>query len=220
MRRLRGDLEAVPLVQKSTLYEAGARLKHLYFPTSGIVSLLHGTADGASAEIAIVGNEGVVGISLVMGDEPTPSSAVVQSCGAALRVGAEVLDAELRRGGRLQQLLLGYTHSLIAQMSQTAVCHRHHSVEQRLCRWLLMSVDRLSSGEVAVTQELIAQMLGVRREGITEAMSRLQEGGVLRHSRGRIVLTSRARMQARACECYAFARREHERLLHSIYRER
>ncbi len=219
MRRLKDHLEAVPLLQKATLYEAGSRLKYLYFPTSGIVSLLHGMTDGASAEIAIVGTEGVAGISFLMGGETTPSSAVVQSAGQALRIKAEVIESEFRRGGRLQQLLLGYTHSLIAQMSQTAVCNRHHTVEQRLCRWLLMSLDRLGSNEIAVTQELIASMLGVRREGITEAAARLQELGAISHSRGRIAVLSRPKMEASSCECYAFVRSENERLL-AGYRSR
>jgi CRP-like cAMP-binding protein len=217
MRTLREHLEPVPLVQRSTLYEAGSRLTHLYFPTEGLVSLLHGMADGASAEVAIVGTEGVVGISLVMGRETTPSSAIVQSPGQALRVGADVLEREIRRGGRLQQLLLGYTHCLIAQMSQAAVCNRHHSVEQRLCRWLLMSLDRLPADEIAVTQELIASMLGVRREGVTEAASRLEEAGIIQRSRGRIALLDRPGMVVRSCECYAFVRRENERLLTQVY---
>jgi CRP-like cAMP-binding protein len=218
MRRLRDHLEAVPLLQKSTLYEAGSRLKHVYFPTDGIVSLLHGMADGASAEIAIVGTEGVVGISLLMGSATTPSSAVVQSAGQALRVRADILEREFRRGGRLQEMLLGYTHSLIAQMSQTAVCNRHHSIDQRLCRWLLMSLDRLSANEMTATQELIASILGVRRQGITEAVRRLEDAGLIRPSRGRIAMLNRPKMEARACECFGFMKRENERLLGTVYR--
>jgi CRP-like cAMP-binding protein len=218
MRRLRDHLEVVPLEQRSMLYEAGSRLKHLYFPTDGIVSLLHGMADGASAEIAIVGTEGVVGISLLMGSETTPSSAMVQSAGHALRVSADILEREFSRGGRLQQLLLAYTHSLIAQMSQTAVCNRHHSVEQRLCRWLLMSLDRLAADEMAATQELIASILGVRRQGITEAAHRLEEADLIRPSRGRIRVLNRPKLEARACECYAFVRKENDRLLSTVYR--
>jgi CRP-like cAMP-binding protein len=212
MRRLREHLEPVPLVQKATLYEAGSRLKHLYFPTSGVVSLMHGMA-GASAEIAIVGTEGVAGISLLMGGEATPSSAVVQSSGQALRIKADVIESDFRRGGRLQQLLLGYTNSLIAQMSQTAVCNRHHTVEQRLCRWLLMSLDRLGSNEIAVTQELIGSMLGVRREGVTEAAARLQDAGAIRHTRGRIAVLSRPKAEASSCACYRFVRSDYDRLL-------
>lgn len=212
MRRLRDHLEPVPLVQKATLYEAGSRLRHLFFPTRGIVSLMHGMA-GASAEIAIVGTEGVAGISLLMGREATPSSAVVQSPGQALRIEAAIIESDFRRGGRLQQLLLGYTHSLIAQMSQTAVCNRHHTVEQRLCRWLLMSLDRLGSNDIAATQELIGSLLGVRREGVTDAVARLQDAGAIRHTRGRIAVLNRPKTEAYSCSCYRFVRNEYDRLL-------
>lgn len=218
MRRLRDHLEPVTLAPKARLYEAGSRLKHLFFPTRGLVSLMHGMADGASVEIAIVGTEGVAGISFLMGGEITPSSAVVLSAGQALRVKAEVIDKEFRRGGRLQQLFLGYTQSLIAHMSQTAVCHRHHSVEQRLSRWLLMSLDRIGAPEIPVTQEMIATMLGVRREAVTEAASRLHAVGAIRHSRGRIALLSRTKLEAGSCECYVFVKRENDRLLGRVYK--
>jgi CRP-like cAMP-binding protein len=197
----------------SVLYESGSRLDHVYFPANSIVSLLYVMADGASAEIAVVGNDGVVGVSLFMGGETTPSRAVVQSAGVAYRLPGSVLKEEFRRGGATQQLLLRYTQALLTQMAQTAVCNRHHSVDQQLCRWLLLSLDRLSSNELAMTQELIANMLGVRREGVTEAAGKLQAAGVIRYSRGRITVLDRPALEAQACECYAVVKQESDRLL-------
>ena len=212
--RLQGNLELVPLSLGTSIYEADAHIRYLYFPTEGIISLLQVMANGSSGEIAVVGNEGVVGISLFMGGETTPSRAVVQSAARAHRLPAERLMIEFRRGGTLQHLLLRYTQALITQMSQTAVCNRHHSVEQQLCRWLLMSVDRLHpSEELVMTQELIANMLGVRREGVTEAAGKLQEAGLIRYARGHIAVLDRPRLEARVCECYATVRKEYERLL-------
>ena len=184
-----------------------------YFPTTSIVSLLYVMEDGASAEIAVVGNEGVVGIALFMGGESTPSRAVVQSAGYAYRLKADVLKAEFDRGGALQHLLLRYTQALITQMAQTAVCNRHHTVEQQLCRWLLLSLDRLPSNELTMTQELIANMLGVRREGVTEAAGKLQAAGLIDYSRGKIIVLDRPKLEARVCECYAVVKRESDRLL-------
>jgi CRP-like cAMP-binding protein len=211
--RLSPHLEPVDLPLGAALYEAGGRLRQLYFPSSGIVSLLQVMADGASAEIAVVGNEGVVGIAMFMGGETTPSRAVVQSAARAYAINADVLKEEFGRGGTLQYLLLRYTQALITQMSQTAVCNRHHTVEQQLCRWLLMSIDRLGRNEdLVMTQELIANMLGVRREGVTLAASRLQEDGLIRYARGRIEVISRAKLEKRVCECYAAVKNEYERL--------
>ena len=211
--RLRQHLEPVYLPLGAALYEAGSRVRQLYFPTYGIVSLLQVMADGASAEIAIVGNEGVVGIAMFMGGETTPSRAVVQSTAQAYAMTADVLKEEFGRGGMLQFLLLRYTQALITQMSQTAVCNRHHTVEQQLCRWLLMSIDRLGKGqELVMTQELIANMLGVRREGVTAAASKLQEAGLIRYARGRIEVIDRPKLENRVCECYAVVKHEYERL--------
>jgi CRP-like cAMP-binding protein len=211
--RLRPHLEVVDLPLGAALYEAGSRVRQLYFPVSGIVSLLQVMADGASAEIAVVGNEGVIGIAMFMGGETTPSRAVVQSAARAYAMNADVLKDEFARGGMLQYLLLRYTQALIMQMSQTAVCNRHHSVEQQLCRWLLMSIDRLEKNEdLVMTQELIANMLGVRREGVTLAASKLQEDGLIRYARGRIEVISRAKLEKRVCECYAVVKKEYERL--------
>jgi CRP-like cAMP-binding protein len=184
----------------------------MYFPQTAIVSLLYVLEDGASAEIAIVGNEGVVGISLFMGGETTPSRAVVQSAGEGYRLKASILKAEFERGGALQLLLLRYTQALITQMTQTAVCNRHHSVEQQLCRWLLLSLDRLPSNELVMTQELISNMLGVRREGVTEAAGKLQQAGVIEYSRGKITVLDRPKLETIVCECYEVVRRESARL--------
>jgi CRP-like cAMP-binding protein len=212
--RLRGDLETVSLPLGNSIYEAGAHMHYLYFPTEGIISLLQVMENGSSGEIAVVGNEGVVGISLFMGGETTPSRAVVQSAARAQRLPAAKLQMEFKRGGTLQQLLLRYTQALITQLSQTAVCNRHHSVEQQLCRWLLMSVDRLRDGEdLVMTQELIANMLGVRREGVTEAAGKLQDAGLIRYARGHITVLDRPRLEARVCECYATVKKEYARLL-------
>jgi len=186
---------------------------HVFFPTDGIVSLLYVMENGASAEIAVAGNEGLVGVSLFMGGGSTPSRAIVQSAGHAYRLGGEILKREFERGGTLQHLLLRYTQALITQMAQTAVCNRHHTVEQQLCRWLLLSLDRLASNEVHMTQELIANMLGVRREGVTEAAGRLQEAGLIRYQRGQISVLDRPRLEQRVCECYAVVKRECDRLL-------
>ena len=195
------------------LYEPGARLRYVYFPTTSIVSLLYVMENGASAEIAIVGNEGILGISLFMGGDYTPSRAVVQSAGYAFRLNAELLKTEFARFGPTMFLLLRYTQALITQMSQTAVCNRHHSVDQQLCRWLLLSLDRLSSSELSMTQDLIANMLGVRREGVTEAAGKLQDAGLIRYRRGKITVLDRPAMEARSCECYQVVKTEFDRLL-------
>jgi CRP-like cAMP-binding protein len=210
--RLLPKLEPSSLTLGSALYESGSSQGYVYFPTDSIVSLLYVMEDGASAEIAVVGNEGVVGLALFMGGETTPSRAVVQSAGDAYRLGAGVLKSEFSRGGELQHLLLRYTQALITQMAQTAVCNRHHSVEQQLCRWLLLSLDRLPANELTMTQELIANMLGVRREGVTEAAGKLQDAGLIRYSRGKITVLDRPKLEARACECYAVVKREYDRL--------
>lgn len=195
------------------LYESGNRLRHVYFPTTSIVSLLYVMEDGASAEIAVVGNEGILGIALFMGGETTPSRAIVQSAGHGYRLQAEFLKDEFNRAGPMLHLLLRYTQALITQMAQTAVCNRHHSVDQQLCRWLLMSLDRLPSNELTMTQELIANMLGVRREGVTEAAGKLQSAGLIHYRRGHITVIDRAGLEARACECYAVVKKEFDRLL-------
>ncbi len=201
----------MPLGQ--VLYEPGTIMRHVYFPTTSIVSLLYVMEDGSSAEIAIVGNEGIVGISLFMGGETTSSRAVVQSAGHAYRVPDTQLKGEFFRAGPFQRLLLRYTQALITQMGQTAVCNRHHSVDQQLCRWLLMSLDRLPSNELRMTQELIANMLGVRREGVTESAGKLQKLGLIQYNRGHIVVIDRPALEAHACECYAVVKREFARLL-------
>jgi CRP-like cAMP-binding protein len=213
LQRLLPHLEPVPLPLGAAVYESGDRLAHVYFPTDGIVSLLYVMENGASAEIAVTGREGVVGISLFMGGESTPSRAIVQSAGHAYRMGAQVLKREFERGGELQHLLLRYTQALITQMSQTAVCNRHHTIDQQLCRWLLMSLDRLPSNELHMTQELMANMLGVRREGVTEAAGRLQDAGLILYHRGRITVLDRMQLEQRVCECYAVVKREVDRLL-------
>jgi len=195
------------------LYESGDKMQHVYFPTTSIVSLLYVMENGASAEIAIVGNEGVVGVSLFMGGETTPSRALVQSAGQAFRVPSKVLKEEFRGGGALQHVLLRYTQALITQMSQTAVCNRHHSVKQQFCRWLLMSLDRLATNELTMTQKLIANMLGVRREGVTEAAGKLQKLGLIDYQRGRITVLDRAGVEKQACECYEVVKNEFKRLL-------
>ncbi len=211
--RLESHLELVPMRLGEVLYEPGMALRHVYFPTTSIVSLLYVMEDGASAEIAILGNEGILGISLFMGGETTPSRAVVQSAGHGYRLRAQLLKDEFGRFGPMMHLLLRYTQALITQMSQTAVCNRHHSIDQQLCRWLLLSLDRLSSNELAMTQELIANMLGVRREGVTEAAGKLQDAGLIRYQRGKITVIDRPGLEARCCECYEVVKREFERLL-------
>jgi CRP-like cAMP-binding protein len=213
LQRLDPSLELVPLPLGEVLYESGDQLQHVYFPTGSIVSLLYVMADGASAEIAVVGNEGIIGIALFMGGETMPNRAVVQSAGYAYRLQGQLLKEEFNRAGELQHLLLRYTQALLTQMSQTAVCNRHHSVDQQLCRWLLLSLDRLSSNELSMTQELIANMLGVRREGVTEAAGKLQKVGLIHYSRGRITVIDRPGLEARACECYQVVKTEFDRLL-------
>jgi len=188
-------------------------LSHVYFPTTAIVSLLYVMENGASAEIAVVGNEGIVGISLFMGGESTPSRAVVQSAGQGLRLKAQVMKDEFNQAGPVLHLLLRYTQALITQMAQTAVCNRHHSLDQQLCRWLLLSLDRLQGVELVMTQELIANMLGVRREGVTEAALKLQQAGLIRYARGRITVLDRGGLEKRTCECYAVVKTEYDRLL-------
>jgi CRP-like cAMP-binding protein len=211
--RLLPDLELVPLPLGWAVYEAGGQLGYLYFPTTSIVSLLYVMEDGASAEIAVTGSDGLVGIALFMGGESTPSRAVVQSAGYGYRLRASILKREFALGGKLQHLALRYTQALITQMAQTAVCNRHHSVEQQLCRWLLLSLDRLPSNELTMTQELIANMLGVRREGVTEAAGKLQADGLIHYSRGHITVLDRPRLEKRVCECYAVVKKEMDRLL-------
>ncbi len=213
LKRLRRHLEPVDMPLGEVVYESGRHLEHVYFPTTCIVSLLYVLESGASAEIAVVGHEGVVGISIFMGGETTPSRAVVQSAGGAYRLPGQLIKDEFNRGGEMQHLMLRYTQSLITQMAQTAVCNRHHSVDQQLCRWLLLSVDRLPSPEITMTQELIANMLGVRREGVTEAAGKLQDAGVITYRRGHIKVLDRPKLEAMSCECYDVVRRETARLL-------
>ena len=218
--RLAEHLELVPMALGEILYDPGARMRHAYFPTTAIVSLHYVMESGASAETAGVGNEGVVGIALFMGGDTTPSSAVVQTAGHAYRLQSRLLKDEFNRGGLMQSLLLRYTQALITQMTQTAACNRHHSIEQQLCRWLLLTLDRVSSRELIMTQELVATMLGVRRGGITEAAGRLQHAGVIRHRRGHISVLDRAGLESRACECYAVVKNELSRLLSDVqYRQ-
>jgi CRP-like cAMP-binding protein len=211
--RLIPHLKLVPMPLGRVLYESGDVMRHVYFPTDCIVSLLYVMEDGASAEISVVGNEGLIGIALFMGGETTPSRAIVQSAGHAYRLIGRELKEEFHRSGQMQLLLLRYTQALITQMAQTAVCNRHHSVDQQLCRWLLLSLDRLSSNKLTMTQELIANMLGVRREGVTEAAGKLQKLGVIRYSRGQITVLDREKMEQLCCECYAVVRKETDRLL-------
>ena len=212
LKRLRPHLEPLEMPLGQVVSESGRLLDHVYFPTTAIISLLYVMEDGSSAEIAVVGNEGVVGISLFMGGETTPSRAVVQSAGHACRLPAQYLRKEFNRAGSMQHLLLRYTQSLITQMAQTAVCNRHHSVDQQLCRWLLLSLDRLPGDELVMTQELIANMLGVRREGVTAAAGKLQDAGVIEYRRGHIKVLDRPKLETMSCECYGVVRRESERL--------
>lgn len=211
--RLLPDLELMAMPLGLALYESGGHLGYVYFPTSGIVALLCVMESGASAEIAITGNEGLVGISLFMGGESTPSRAVVQSAGDGYRLKASILKKEFALGGQFTHLALRYTQALITQMAQTAVCNRHHTVDQQLCRWLLLSLDRLPSNELMMTQELIANMLGVRREGVTEAAGKLQAAGLIHYHRGKITVLDRPRLEQRVCECYGVVKREFDRLL-------
>src|SRR6266702_5204305 len=212
-QRWQPQLERVEMPLGHVLYEAGATLSHVYFPTTAIVSLLYVMENGASAEIAVVGNEGIVGISLFMGGDSTSSRAVVQSAGLGLRLKAQIMKDDFNRAGPVLHLLLRYTQALITQMAQTAVCNRHHSLDQQLCRWLLLSLDRLSSNQLTMTQELIANMLGVRREGVTDAAGKLQRLGVIQYSRGKIVVLNRPRLESLCCECYDVVKRETDRLL-------
>ncbi len=206
-------LEWVDMPLGHVLYESGKTLSHVYFPTTSIVSLLYVMENGASAEIAVVGKEGVVGVSLFMGGGSTPSRAVVQSAGQGFRLSAEAMKEEFDRAGPVLHLLLRYTQALITQMAQTAVCNRHHSLDQQLCRWLLLSLDRLSGNELVMTQELIANMLGVRREGVTEGAVKLQDAGLISYTRGRITVLNRPGLEKRTCECYAVVKKEYDRLL-------
>ena len=213
LERLRPHLMLTSLSRGQVLYEAGERMSHFYFPTTGIISLLHALADGASAEIAVIGKEGLVAVTYLMGGDTATSRAMVQSPGFAYQLPVRVLKEEFQRGGATQELLLRYAQVLLTQAAQTAVCNRHHSVDQQLCRRLLLSLDRMLSNELMMTQELIASMLGVRREGITEAAGRLQSAGMIEYRRGRIRVLDRPALQSRCCECYAVVKRESERLL-------
>ena len=213
LARWRSMLEPVELPLGKVLYESGARMTHVTFPTTAIVSLLYVLENGGSAEIAVVGNEGLVGISLFMGGESTPSRAVVQSAGQGLRLRADLMLTEFNRAGAVLHLLLRYTQALITQMTQTAVCNRHHTLDQQLCRWLLLSLDRLRGNELVMTQELIANMLGVRREGVTEAAGDLHKAGLISYKRGHITVLDRAGLERRSCECYAVVKKEYDRLL-------
>ena len=218
--RLAPHLELVPLLLGQSLYQPGSQLQHVYFPTTAIVSLLYVLESGSSAEIAGVGNEGVLGISLFMGGDTTPSSAVVQTAGHGYRLQARLLKDEFNRAGLMLRLLLRYTQALLTQMCQTAACNRHHSIEQQLCRWLLLTLDRLPSNELVMTQELVASALGVRREGITEAAGRLQRAGIIRYRRGHLAVLERSGLEAGACECYAVVKKELARLLSDVrYRQ-
>jgi len=218
--RLAPHLQLVPMLLGETLYEPGGQLQHVYFPTTAIVSLLYNLESGSSAGIAGVGNEGILGISLFMGGDTTPSSAVVQTAGHGYRLQAKLLKEEFSRGGLVQRLLLRYTQALVTQMFQTAACNRHHSIEQQLCRWLLLTLDRLPSNDLIVTQELVASTLGVRREGITEAAGKLQRAGFIRYRRGHISVLERSGLETHACECYAVVKKEFARLLSDVrYRQ-
>ncbi len=206
-------LELVDMHLGQVLYESGAILSHVYFPTTAIVSLLYVLESGAPAEVAVVGYEGIVGISLFMGGKSTPSRGVVRSAGRGFRLNAKFMEEEFNRSGPVLQLMLRYTQALITQMSQTAVCNRHHSLDQQLCRWLLLSLDRLQGDELVMTQELIANMLGVRREGVTEGAMKLQHAGLIQYARGHIKVLNRAGLEKRTCECYSVVKREYDRLL-------
>jgi CRP-like cAMP-binding protein len=206
-------LESVDLPLGHVLYESGAALAHVYFPTTAIISLLYVMENGASAEIAVVGNEGIVGVSLFMGGESTPSRAVVQSAGQGFRLRENIMKEEFNRAGPVLHLLLRYTQALITQMAQTAVCNRHHTLDQQLCRWLLLSLDRLQGNQLVMTQELIANMLGVRREGVTEGALKLQRAGLIDYARGHITILDRAGLEKRSCECYSVVKKEYDRLL-------
>jgi len=215
--RLQRSMMFTALPLGAVLYESGTQMRHCYFPVSGLVSLLYTLEDGGTAEIAVVGNDGCVGVAILLGGGTTPSRAVVQIAGHAYRIDSEAVLAEFRRGGPAEHVLLRYIQSLMTQMSQTAVCNRHHTVEQQLCRWLLLSLDRVPSNEIKMTQELISNMLGVRRVGITEAARKLQAAGLIEYRRGHITVPDRAKLEAHACECYAVVKRETDRLLPHQY---
>jgi CRP-like cAMP-binding protein len=214
--RLNLELKLVPMALGQVLYEPGSQLQQVYFPTTAIVSIVYVMEDGRSAEIALVGNEGILGIALFMGGGTVPNRAIVQSAGHAFQLNGELLQREFGRSGEMQHLLLRYTMALLTQMAQTAVCNRHHSVDQQLCRWLLLSLDRLPSNRLSMTHELIANMLGVRRMGVTEAAGKLQAAGLIKYSRGRITVLDRLRLEARVCECYRVVKTEYDRLLREI----
>lgn len=214
--RLLPHMDLITLPLGKVLYESGDALRHVYFPTDSIVSLLYVMESGASAEISVVGNEGLIGVAVFMGGESTPSRAIVQSGGSAYRLPGQRLKDEFNRHGELLQLLLRYTQALLTQMAQTAVCNRHHSIDQQLCRWLLLSLDRLPSNKLTMTQELIANMLGVRREGVTDAAGKLQRLGVIEYSRGHITVIDRPALERLSCECYAVVKAESDRLLHYV----
>lgn len=213
LKRLAHNMEAIEMPLGDVLYESGRELSYVYFPTTSIISLLYVLESGASSQLAVVGNDGVIGVSLFMGGETTPSRAVVQSAGVGYRLPARAIKDAFHRGGPLQHLMLRYTQALITQMAQTAVCNRHHSVDQQLARWLLHSIDRLGVPHITMTQELIATMLGVRREGVTEAAGKLQKVGVIRYRRGHISVLDRPKLEKHSCECYEVVRRETARLL-------
>ena len=215
--RMASQLERVPMKLGEVLYESGGELRYAYFPTNCIVSLLYVMENGASAEIAVVGNEGLIGVALFMGGGTMPNRAVVQSGGFAYRLRGSLMMQEINRNGSLLRLLLRYTQALITQMAQTAVCNRHHTLDQQLCRWLLLSLDRLTNNELTMTQELIANMLGVRREGVTEAAGKLQQAGLIEYGRGRIKVVDRPGLEARVCECYQVVKTETDRLLPNLY---
>jgi CRP-like cAMP-binding protein len=214
--RLFPHLETISLPLGKVLYESGDVMQYVYFPSNAIVSLLYVMENGSSAEISVVGNEGIVGIAVFMGGESTPSRAIVQSAGSAFRLPGQTLKDEFNRDGTMRLLLLRYTQALITQMAQTAVCNRHHSIDQQLCRWLLLSLDRLSGPELSMTQELIANMLGVRREGVTDAAGKLQKLGVIKYQRGRITVLDRHKLEQLCCECYAVVKKESDRLLATL----
>ena len=213
LSRLLPDLEKVKLTLGQSLCESGERMSHVYFPLDSIVSLLYEMEDGTSTEIAVVGHEGVVGVSLFMGGMTTPNRAIVQSAGHAYRLKGKLLNNEFNRAGPMQRVLLRYTQALLTQMAQTAVCNRHHCVDQQLCRWLLLSLDRLPGDKINMTQELIANMLGVRREGVTASAGKLQKSGLISYRRGLITVTDRAGLEERVCECYEVVKEEYDRLL-------
>ena len=217
--RIVPHLDLVPFPLGMVLYESGNRLDHVYFPTTAIVSMLSVLEDGTSAEIAMVGNKGIVGIALFMGGDTMPTRAVVRNAGHAYRLGARLLQQEFNRNGALQRLLLRYTQALMTQMAQTAVCNRHHTLEQQLCRWLLLSLDRLAENELRITQKLISDMLGVRRESINAVTVRLQNAGLIHYSRGRVTVLNRPGLEALACECYTVVREEFRRLLPDVLAE-